>query len=304
MKSSLPADPGKRLALLVKQKRLRDGIGVNQAAKACGVCASTISRIEHLKLPNLPDGKTLLKLGQWLGVPVSQLLGDVGVIRSDASPLGASPPEVLEVHLRADKKLTPEAAAALSKMFQVLYEQTLISKKPNCVWIEAKAKELRNLAGTPPGGVLDIFRVAECLDAEISELTWGDGMPDAVVEYLLEKYPSAFSAGALRTPQGFLIVVNSAHHTTRKRISVMEECAHIFLDHQPMEIPVGNAQSFVRKYDEAMEQEAYAVGAAALLPPEVIWPVIRQEKSKRSLAIEHDVSEALIEYRIRQIRLD
>lgn len=174
----------------------------------------------------------------------------------------------------------------------------------NSYWIENKAQDLRNLARIPPGAVLDIFQVAACVNAEISELTWGNGMPDDIVEYFLEKEPSAFSAGALRVPEGFVIVVNSAHHTTRKRISVMEECAHIFLSHQPMEITVGNTKPFIRLYDEEMEQEAFAVGAAALLPPEVVLPVLRREKSIRSLAIEHDVSKALIDYRIRQIRVD
>lgn len=170
-------------------------------------------------------------------------------------------------------------------------------------WIEAQALKLRRLARTPRGGVLNVFEVASKLGAEIVELTWGNGMPDEVVKYFLEDNPEAFSAGLLRTPSGRIIVVNSAHETTRKRASTMEECAHIYLNHPSIEIKIGTALPFVRDYDEAMEQEAYAVGAAALLPKEVILPVIRRQKAMHWLATEHDVSEKLIEYRIRQVRL-
>jgi len=37
-------------------------------------------------------------------------------------------PEFVEVHLRADKNLTPDTADALSKMFRQLYEK--VAKKP------------------------------------------------------------------------------------------------------------------------------------------------------------------------------
>jgi hypothetical protein len=32
-------------------------------------------------------------------------------------------PEIVEAHLRADKKLTPETAKALSELFRVAYQQ-------------------------------------------------------------------------------------------------------------------------------------------------------------------------------------
>jgi hypothetical protein len=32
-------------------------------------------------------------------------------------------PEIVEAHLRADKKLTPETARALSELFRVAYKQ-------------------------------------------------------------------------------------------------------------------------------------------------------------------------------------
>lgn len=121
MKESLPADPGQRIALLVKQKRLRDGLGVIQAAKACGVCASTISRIENLKLPNLPDGKTLLKLGKWLETTVGVLLGEEVPVNAKNTHFEALPPEILEIHLKADKSLHPTDAKALAEVFKLMY---------------------------------------------------------------------------------------------------------------------------------------------------------------------------------------
>lgn len=129
MKSSLPTDPRQRLAVLIKNKRKRDGLGVNEAARACGVYGSTISRIERLELPNLPDGKTLVKLAKWLETPLSQLLGEDRPAKATAKLPEVSPPETLEVQLRADKNLSVEAAEALSKMFKVLYDQAVKGNK-------------------------------------------------------------------------------------------------------------------------------------------------------------------------------
>ena len=114
----------KTISLAIKTKMREDGLGVRTAAKKCGLDASTISRLERGAYSTLPDGATLEKLAKWIGIPIKELLGG-----EDKDPLEENTlPEVVEVHLRADKNLSPKTAEALAKMFKALYEQA--SKSP------------------------------------------------------------------------------------------------------------------------------------------------------------------------------
>ncbi len=168
-------------------------------------------------------------------------------------------------------------------------------------WIEEQGLELRKLAKAGPTDRLDIFKLAAELSADIIQLSWGGIFPDAMLEQLTEIDPKCFSAGTLILPNGFLIVVNPAHSAARNSMSVLEECAHIHLKHRPEPIQNLGALFFSRVYDEPMESEAYAVGAAALLPVSVLKPVMTQSVSVRKLALQHGVSKALVRFRLREL---
>jgi IrrE N-terminal-like domain len=53
-----------------------------------------------------------------------------------------------------------------------------------------------------------------------------------------------------------------------------------------------------REYNKAQEEEAYGVGAAALLPWEVFFRAIDSGRTIDQLAETHNLSEQLIQYRI------
>jgi transcriptional regulator with XRE-family HTH domain len=108
-----------RISLAIKAKKREDELGVRSAAKECGVDASTLSRLENGAYSTLPDATTLEKLAEWLNSSVDALLGGEGKDPLENSTL----PEVVEVHLRADKNLSPKTAKALSDMFKQLYVQ-------------------------------------------------------------------------------------------------------------------------------------------------------------------------------------
>jgi transcriptional regulator with XRE-family HTH domain len=109
----------KRISLAIKAKKREDELGVRGAAKKCGVDASTLSRLENGAYSTLPDAGTLKKVADWLGTSVSALLGGEGEDPLEKSTL----PELVEVHLRADKNLSPKTAKALATMFETLYKQ-------------------------------------------------------------------------------------------------------------------------------------------------------------------------------------
>ncbi len=115
-----------RISLLIKAKMRETGLGVRASAKEASVSAATLSRLERGLSATLPDVATLEKLAKWLGTTVGNLLGDKEKHRHGGTP-EATIPEIVEVHLRADKNLAPETAHALAKMFKALYNQA--SKK-------------------------------------------------------------------------------------------------------------------------------------------------------------------------------
>ena len=86
------------------------------------VSASTLSRIENGT--GKPDADNIARLTGWLDMPIDRVMNKQV---SDVEPVIYYPhepvPEIVEAHLRADKKLTPETAKALSELFRVAYKQ-------------------------------------------------------------------------------------------------------------------------------------------------------------------------------------
>jgi transcriptional regulator with XRE-family HTH domain len=114
-----------RIGTLVKAKRRKTGLGLRAAAAQCGVSPSTLSRLERGDSSSLPDADTLTKLAAWLGTTVAALLSEKPKPTADPE---LTTPEVIEVHLRADKRLSPETASALGRAFRLLYDQ--LAKEP------------------------------------------------------------------------------------------------------------------------------------------------------------------------------
>lgn len=113
----------KRIALLLRRKREQLSLSVRAAAKASGLTVATFSRLERAVVSSLPDTDTLAKVATWTGVSIAKMLHEK---ESDNEfSTDATVPEIVEVHLRADKNLAPETAKALAKMFRVLYEQSV-----------------------------------------------------------------------------------------------------------------------------------------------------------------------------------
>jgi transcriptional regulator with XRE-family HTH domain len=120
--------PLKQISLLIKAKRRQnDNQPLREAAKNAKISAATLSRLERGLSATLPDAMTLNKLAQWLGVPVSELLQEKQG-QTKAWVPESTLPEYVEVHLRADKNLSPKTAKALAQMFKALYEHSTSNK--------------------------------------------------------------------------------------------------------------------------------------------------------------------------------
>ncbi|HEY2867560.1 MAG TPA: helix-turn-helix transcriptional regulator [Pyrinomonadaceae bacterium] len=110
------------LGRAIKRHREELKMSLRDVADEIGVSASTLSRIENGT--GKPDADNIARITGWLDMPVDRVMNSQ---RSDVEPVIYYPheatPEIVEAHLRADKKLSPETAKALSELFRVAYQQ-------------------------------------------------------------------------------------------------------------------------------------------------------------------------------------
>jgi transcriptional regulator with XRE-family HTH domain len=113
------------LGRAIRRKREELGLSLRDVASETSVSASTLSRIENGT--GKPDADNIARLTTWLEVPMERILSGREPHEDDAKAVVYYPeeptPEIVEAHLRADKNLTPETAAALSELFRVAYTQ-------------------------------------------------------------------------------------------------------------------------------------------------------------------------------------
>lgn len=113
------------LGRAVRRRREELGLSLRDVATKTSVSASTLSRIENGT--GKPDADNIARLTSWLEVPMERILSGRQGPSEAASPVVYYPqepmPEIIEAHLRADRNLTPETAAALSEVFRVAYTQ-------------------------------------------------------------------------------------------------------------------------------------------------------------------------------------
>ena len=110
------------LGRAIKRRRDELGLSLRDVADVTNVSASTLSRIENGT--GKPDADNIARLTGWLDMPIDRVMKKQ---TSDVEPVIYYPheatPEIVEAHLRADKRLTPETAKALSELFRVAYKQ-------------------------------------------------------------------------------------------------------------------------------------------------------------------------------------
>jgi len=113
------------LGRAIRRRREELSLSLRDVADKTSVSASTLSRIENGT--GKPDADNIARLTSWLDMPMERVLSGRHTDSDEAAAViyypHESTPEIVEAHLRADKNLTPETAAALSELFRVAYTQ-------------------------------------------------------------------------------------------------------------------------------------------------------------------------------------
>lgn len=116
-----------------------------------------------------------------------------------------------------------------------------------------------------------------------------------------------FDGTACRHPETgrSLIILNCGKPPRRRTATLMEELAHLLLEHTPSRLEFDPALGFRRtEYNQSQEHEAYDLGSALLLPKERIQRDVKEQKLHAAeIADAHNCSQQLVSYRIRRMRL-
>jgi len=112
-----------QLMKLLKERRRRDRLSLEQVAGITGVSAATLSRWERGRTDG--DPHKLHAVARWLGVQLDPTSVPTPLLINDpvTHHEGQDTMDFIEAHLRADPNLDPKTASALARMIKAAYEQ-------------------------------------------------------------------------------------------------------------------------------------------------------------------------------------
>ncbi len=168
-------------------------------------------------------------------------------------------------------------------------------------WVEIQGYYLRQHLRLSSYDTLDHLALAQAMKVKILSIKDVSAIPATIVSHLLSNDRCSWSAGCLRLPEGnelrAVILYNPTHAITRQRATIMEELSHLHLKHKGSKLTRTDGGSGFRSYNKSEESQAYFVGAAALLPVEVLKKARVERTLRYEVASKCVVSEDLVLFR-------
>jgi Zn-dependent peptidase ImmA (M78 family) len=177
---------------------------------------------------------------------------------------------------------------------------------PKAQETELTAIEVKTKLRLGPYISVDPFLVLGRIPARLLKREDYDTCPETTLGVLfpdLGDVVSALAYGKSPVSGEWLIRVNEAHDRKRQKASLMEEVVHILLDH-PFSIvsPAGVRQT--RTFNDVVEDEAFNVGAACIIPYRDLFFAIKNRKERiPEIAGRYAVSTEFVVYRIKRAGL-
>ncbi|MGI8919568.1 MAG: ImmA/IrrE family metallo-endopeptidase [Pyrinomonadaceae bacterium] len=175
---------------------------------------------------------------------------------------------------------------------------------------ELQALGLRDFARVPPDAALNPFYLARFANLLVVDFDKLRDLSQKTRDHLLGAAAEEWSGGATSRalPDGRKVVIlNPTHGRARTNATLMEEICHVFLGHQANRLAIiandEHGKTLARDYRKADEEEAYATGAAALVPYGALRRLILKGQEATEIARHFRVSKDLIEYRLKVTRL-
>jgi hypothetical protein len=168
---------------------------------------------------------------------------------------------------------------------------------------EPIATDLRRLGGARNGDLVDPAVLAERVGLHLVDAHSAlEGFSKADRDHLLVTASDSWSGGVFPKPlpNGKCVCIINPNHTRRRnRITLMEEVVHIHRKHKPSGLRDVMPGLRVRDYHKEHETEAYGIGAAVLLPWNQFYHQLDAGNPISEIAEAFDVTEALVQYRIK-----
>ncbi len=105
----------------LRRVRLKRKKTLEEVSDQTGVPVPTLSRIERGAAKDIKS-KTLLALSGWIGTSVERLQEKPAPV-VHRGKLVPETPDIVELHLRADKRLDQRTAMVLARMFRAAYDE-------------------------------------------------------------------------------------------------------------------------------------------------------------------------------------
>jgi len=169
---------------------------------------------------------------------------------------------------------------------------------------EHRALDLRDELSLDYDGPLPVDDAFACIPgarvSAVSEIP----MARCHLEHLHGKGSAECSGAAIPLPDGDTwVVYNDVHSLVRTRATLMEEFFHLRLGHPPSRVRVYVEHDPRRSYDAAIEGQAYAAGAAALVPYYALRRGLAEGETAAAMGERLGVSAALVDFRLKVTRL-
>jgi Zn-dependent peptidase ImmA (M78 family) len=126
----------------------------------------------------------------------------------------------------------------------------------------------------------------------------------AIASYFSGSKSGRWSGMCVPCPEGETMVIYNGHHPLRRiRATLMEEFFHLWLGHALTRLRLLSDGGARRDFDSDKESEAYGSGAAALVPYKPLRAMLEMGQAIQSIADHFLVSEQLVEFRIKVVKL-
>jgi len=175
---------------------------------------------------------------------------------------------------------------------------------------ELQALGLRDFARVPPDAALNPFALARFANLLVVDFDKLRDLSQQTRDHLLGAAAEEWSGGATSRALSDgrkVVILNPTHGNARTNATLMEEICHVFLGHQANRLAIlandEHGKTLARDYHKADEEEAYATGAAALVPYGALRRLILKGREATEIAKHFRVSKDLIEYRLKVTRL-
>jgi Zn-dependent peptidase ImmA (M78 family) len=173
---------------------------------------------------------------------------------------------------------------------------------PNGKKIELRAIDLKQRYDFGPYELIEPEALAERMGAAIIDDSWFDQLPQPMRDAALSTHQTRWSAGSITVDGTLFILANPMNADTRRSVTLLEELVHHGLGHPKSKL-VSLDGTTIRTCQHDVEDEAYSVATALLMPYQPLFNHVNAGRALGDLRTLAPVSQACREYRVKRAGL-